>query len=301
MLRVWVWSNARRCATKRYVDFNAFLQRPHRRLRGAQLLEGHPPERRTDQGAGTERQRVLLAHRGLGQVPPRDHDHNADRAIAADRGRSTSPRWGSVGTMNLGQPVSLRSLTPADYPVARRLVATAFAGEPFAVGMFGESPLDRFAGMTREYSTWPWQSNPVAIAADVGGALVGVAVATLPGACHLCDGFDETEHPQSTRAEQIEYQFQLASRNAHQSQHLPPHAHIATVVTDLFLRGCGVGERVVHELTERLWAAGVVCAVLECLTTRERFYERAGFRRIADFADPGGPTLRSVLMRVDRP
>ena len=85
--------------------------------------------------------------------------------------------------MNLAQPVSLRSLTPADYPVARRLVATAFAGEPFAVGMFGESPLDRFAGMTREYSTWPWQSNPVATLFNGAG---------LPAVPFRTDGPDET-------------------------------------------------------------------------------------------------------------
>jgi ribosomal protein S18 acetylase RimI-like enzyme len=204
--------------------------------------------------------------------------------------------------VNLDHPVvSLRSLTSADYAVARRIVATAFAGEPFAVGMFGESALDRFAGMAREYSTWPWASNPVGIAAEVGDSLVAVAIATLPGACQLCDGFDKVEHPQSTRAEQIEYQFQLACRNAHLAQNLPPHAHIATVATDLFLRGCGIGERVVHELIERLWSEGARCAVLECLTTREQFYVRAGFTRIADFADPAGPTLRSALMRFDGP
>jgi hypothetical protein len=42
---------------------------------------------------------------------------------------------------------------------------------------------------------------------------------------------------------------------------------------------------------------------LQCLTARERFYQRFGFSRSTEFADPGAPGLRSVLMRpeVNRP
>ena len=101
--------------------------------------------------------------------------------------------------------------------------------------------------------------------------------------------------------EQLTLGIDVACRAAHQTARLPPHAHIPTVATDLFVRGCGIGERVVHTLTERLWAQDAPCSVLECLPTRERFYNRLGFRRVAEFADPGGPALRSVLMRLDRP
>ncbi len=199
------------------------------------------------------------------------------------------------------EAVSLRALVAADYPVARRLVASAFAGEPFAVGMFGESQLDRFAGMCREYSTWPWGANPVAVGAELAGTVVGVAVATPPGACHLCDDFDESEPPEATRAAQIEHEFQLRSRRAHLDAGLPPHAHIASVATEPVLEGCGVGRQVVEHLVARLWDAGARCAVLECLTGREQFYANMGFRRVTEFDDPGGPGLRSLLMRRDAP
>ena len=195
----------------------------------------------------------------------------------------------------------VRDLVGDDFPVARRIIATAFANEPFTVGMFGESLLDRFVGLTEQYASWPWTSNAVVVGAEAHGNVVGVALATLPGECHLCKGFDETVDPQSTKAEQIEHEFQLACRNAHLNEGLPPHAHIVSVATDPLLHGCGIGRRVVDEVVARIWSSGAQCAVLECLTTREAFYTGAGFRRLVEFVDPGGPGLRSVLMRIDAP
>ena len=195
----------------------------------------------------------------------------------------------------------VRELAPADYAVARRLIATAFGGEPFAVGMFGPSPLDRFVGMAEQYEAWPWGSNPIAVGAEVDGSIVGVATASLSGACHLCDEFDVTDDPSATTAQRIEREFQLACRDAHLGALLPPHAHISTVATEPFVSGSGVGRRVVGALVERLWSVGAPCAVLECLTTRERFYANLGFERVVEFDDPGGPGLRSVLMRLNAP
>jgi ribosomal protein S18 acetylase RimI-like enzyme len=195
----------------------------------------------------------------------------------------------------------VRDLVPDDYAVARRIVATAFGGEPFAAAMFGASPLDRFVGMAEQYDSWPWGSNPVVVGAEVRGSIVGVAMATLPGACHLCDDFDTTDDPTATTAQRIEREFQVACREAHAGARLPPHAHITTVATDPFLAGCGVGRRVVGELVARLGSVGARCAVLECLTTREQFYANVGFQRVVEFDDPGGPGLRSVLMRTNTP
>lgn len=197
--------------------------------------------------------------------------------------------------------LTLRDLIVDDYPAARRMLAAAFAGEPFAFGMFGASPLARFAGMAEVYSSWPSATNGVVVGAEVGGSLVGVALATLPGECVLCDQFAASAEPGTSTAQRVEYELQLRCRDAHLSQALPPHAHITAVASEPFLNGVGVGRRVVTGLVERLWSFGVSCAVLECLTTREQFYERCGLRRVADFPDPGGPDLRSVLMRIDAP
>jgi N-acetylglutamate synthase-like GNAT family acetyltransferase len=190
----------------------------------------------------------------------------------------------------------------AEDPLARRIIATAFAGEPFAYGMFGESPIDRLAGMTDTYREWPFAERPLIAAASADQALLGVAVATLPGDCHLCEQFEDVAlDSDATRGERIEHEFQLASRQAHLEAGLPPHAHIATVAIDPLLHGGGVGLGLVDWLLGQIWQSGATCAVLTCLTTRESFYRRLGFQRIGEYPDPAGPDLRCALMRLDAP
>jgi ribosomal protein S18 acetylase RimI-like enzyme len=197
--------------------------------------------------------------------------------------------------------LTVRDLLPDEYPVARRLVATAFAGEPFAVGMFGEDPVDRLIGMTREYATWPDVDEPLLLAIEADGVLLGAALATFPGACHLCshDGATSSISAADTRAAEIEQEFQARCRAAHLEAELPPHGHIITVATEHFIQGAGAGRRLVDALVARLVAAGAHCVVLECVTGRERFYTACGFRRVSEFPDPGGPDHRCLLMRLD--
>ena len=80
-------------------------------------------------------------------------------------------------------PVVVNDLQPDDVQVARRIIATAFAGEPFAVAMFGDSPLARFVGMQEQYRSWPSDPAPVAVVARAGSEVVGVAQGTRPGQC----------------------------------------------------------------------------------------------------------------------
>jgi predicted N-acetyltransferase YhbS len=65
------------------------------------------------------------------------------------------------------------------------------------------------------------------------------------------------------------------------------------------VHGSGVGRHLVRELIDRIWTTGVDCAVLECLTSREAFYARSGFRRVVGIGASDSPGLRSVLMRID--
>jgi len=194
--------------------------------------------------------------------------------------------------------LAIRPVYADDYQMARRLVATAFAGEPFARGMFGESALARFAGLASDYAEWPSAPNPVLIGAEAAGHLVGIALATLPGECALCDGFDQSKTTVDTEAERIEHEFQLACRHSHVTNKLPPHAHIGPVATDPTLHGTGVGRLLMSALADRLRAKEVECVVLECSTSRAAFYEHCGFKRVHEFDDPGGPGLRAVLMRA---
>ena len=207
---------------------------------------------------------------------------------------------GQAAPVHSKSPVIFRDLRRDEFAAARRIIATAFAGEAFAVGMFGESSIDRLVGMIGEYATWPWAANPMVIGAQAADLLIGVGLATAPGECHLCDDFDESAVVDAPAA-RIEREFQLACRQAHLGTGLPPHGHISAVASDPFIHGSGVGRRIVGALIDRIWMTDAECAVLECLTTRAAFYEHVGFRRVVEFDDPGGPELRAVLMRIGRP
>lgn len=205
--------------------------------------------------------------------------------------------------LSLDRPeLTIRPMAHPDLAVVRRMVATAFAGEPFAVGMFGTSPVDRLVGMVDEYEHWPESPDALVLVGSAGPSLVAVILATLPGKCRLCDEWqpahEVVSHTQP-KADAVENAFQARCRLAHLSSSLPTHAHIQTVVTEPFLAGAGIGHRMVRELLERLYSEGARSVVLECLTTRQAFYERCGFRATAEFMDPGGDDLPAVMMQID--
>jgi ribosomal protein S18 acetylase RimI-like enzyme len=192
-----------------------------------------------------------------------------------------------------------RRIAPDEYPAARRIVATAFADEPFVHAMYGEAALDRFIGLADEYSTWPSSAHAITIGVEAAGHLVAVAVATPPGQCGLCDTFVATERIPATEGERILDEFLAVCRHVHVGNVLPPHAHITTVATDPMLHGSGVGRLLMEALVEHLRTAAIETAVLECLESRAAFYEHCGFVLIDEFDDPGGPDLRGLLMRRD--
>jgi GNAT superfamily N-acetyltransferase len=192
-------------------------------------------------------------------------------------------------------------LADDERPIARRLTAAAFAGEAFATGMFGPSPLERLVGMVGDYADWPWSDHAEVTVARQRGVLLAMAAVTPPEHCALCDHWVDDIDPTESVAAQMERDFRLSCRAAHVDAQLPPHAHVKSVATDPFLVGQGVGARLMEFVVDSLWTAGVEAVVLECLTAREAFYGRFGFRRIAAFPDPGGPDLTAVLMRIDHP
>jgi len=203
--------------------------------------------------------------------------------------------------MDAASTVTIRPLVLTDHPLVRRIVAAAFAAEPFAFGMFGESALDRLVGTSLQYASWPQPPELLVLVAERDGVVLAVAAANAPGQCWLCTDFDPASAPGDGAGEVIDHEFHRRCRDAHLGNGLPTHARITTVATDPFLTGAGIGGRLVRELVAQVFADGATCVVLECLTTREAFYERCGFHRVVEFADPGGPGLRALLMRVDRP
>ena len=165
--------------------------------------------------------------------------------------------------------------------------------------MFGESPLARFIGMAHDYETWPSAPNPIVLGVEAGRHLVGVALATLPGQCGLCDEFQSSLTSPDSEAERIDYEFQHACRNSHLESNLAPHARVQTVATEPTLHGSEIGRTLMTAMIDELRAIQVESVVLECLTSRAAFYEHFGFRRLNEFDDPGGPGLRAVLMVAD--
>lgn len=190
--------------------------------------------------------------------------------------------------------LTIGELPVSDYSEARRLITSAFAQEPFA-HVFGDSAVARFVGMANMYNKWPYAPNPVVIGATAGGHLVGVALATLPGECGLCDVATSSAVDCSNEGDRIEHEFQVACSQAHRVNELGPHARVEVVATEPTLHGSGVGRVLMGGVINALRQRRIECVVLECLTTRAAFYEHLGFHRVDEFDDPGG--LRFVLMK----
>lgn len=190
-----------------------------------------------------------------------------------------------------------RAAEADDLPIARRILATTFAGEPFSFGMYGESALDRIAGTTAEYAGWPDPDRDVLVAV-AGDAVVGVSGTSRPGDCHLCDHPIAAPGPGAAVGEAIDHEFQLRCRSLHHAHLAGPHAHITSVAVDGSLQGSGIGRALVAATVDRTRTDGSP-VVLECLTARVPFYERCGFRVVDEFDDPGGPGLRAAFLRLD--
>ena len=82
--------------------------------------------------------------------------------------------WRDAGSLRDLSEITLGDLRSDDVPAARRLVATAFAGEAFRVGTVGDVPVARFAGMAEQYRSFPESPDALVQAAYVGDQVVGV-------------------------------------------------------------------------------------------------------------------------------
>lgn len=195
--------------------------------------------------------------------------------------------------------LSVRRFHPDDTFAARDILAKAFAGEPFAFVMHGDSPIDRLAGFRPSFDVWPRAETTLAVVATISGSVVGVASAAVPGTCMVCAATPEPPAADAPRSEWLDHEFLVACRQAHHDAQLPAHFRVGPVAVDPFLHGAGVGRVLMAALLDEIRAIDPTCVVLECLTTREAFYEHLGFRRLADFEDTASPSGRSVLMRLD--
>jgi GNAT superfamily N-acetyltransferase len=197
----------------------------------------------------------------------------------------------------VGAGFEVRDATDDDWSQVPTLLARAYLDEPFVPPMFGDHPIDRFAGLRALYSS-PLDRARVNVVACVDGVVVGMTGAARAGRCRICTAVDPDAPRPTDRAAAIDHEFDVNCRRAHLAASLPPHARVGPVGSDPALHGAGVGRAVVGAVLDRLDALGDRCIVLECLEHRERFYAHFGFERIGTFPDPAGPT--ALLMRRDR-
>ena len=194
-------------------------------------------------------------------------------------------------------PVVLRDLHQADFAAAHRVISATFAGEVFAYGMFGESPLDRLVGMTGEYREWPWTSDAIVVGADVGGVLVAVGLATRPGACHLCNDFDDSTEPSATPA--TAHRTRVPAGVSPSAPRLGIAAAPATSHRWPLIRSSRDRALVVTSCRGCSTESGRPTLSAQCSNASRparRSMDTSGFVRVVEFDDPGGPGLRSVWM-----
>lgn len=204
-------------------------------------------------------------------------------------------------TSGVAGEVTIGPMQPVHRPELGRIVAAAFSGEPFTIGMYGPLRSERYRRLLEDYRDYPSELYDVTVAA-VDGRAVAVASLELPGACGLCTRPMAELDPEADVGASIDHEFELRCRHAHAVSDLPvDHARITTVATEPFLAGEGIGRRVVATALDRAWELGASCVALECLSTRAAFYWHVGFEEVVEFDDPGGPGLRSLLMVARRP
>jgi len=152
--------------------------------------------------------------------------------------------------------------------------------------MFGEPPLQRWAGSWSLYSSLASDSYSVSLGARVGGVLVGVLIGSVAGRCHLCQVLAGEPPPVDAQLA-IDWQFHQNIAAVH--RRVPEHAWVAKVVSEPALQGQGIGRHLVGAALDLLRSDTPVDVVLECAPNRASFYERAGFEALTTFVDPAGP------------
>jgi GNAT superfamily N-acetyltransferase len=184
----------------------------------------------------------------------------------------------------------LRTIEEREWPGAVGVIHRALFDQPFARLTYGEDALARWGRSYDDYSELRRAQYCVALGAFAGSVVVGVVLASLPGACPACKEPSETA-PTSDAVDVMNWQFDRDRAAVHRAQ--PAHAWISKMTVEPALQGLGIGRSLLDAVTARLPAGLPV--LLECETHREPFYAASGFRRVTTIPDPAGPD--ALLLR----
>ena len=186
----------------------------------------------------------------------------------------------------------LRTIEEREWPGAVGVIHRALFDQPFARQTYGESALARWGRSYDDYCELRREHYSVALAAFAGSVVVGVVLASLPGACRACRDPSVTA-PGGDPVDVMNWQFERDRAAVHRRQ--PAHAWISKMTVEPALQGLGIGRSLLDAVTARLPAG--VPVLLECETHREPFYVASGFRRVTTIPDPAGPD--ALLLRRD--
>lgn len=194
-----------------------------------------------------------------------------------------------------GNGLSIRAAGRRDVTAVSRVLARAFEKDPFVAWMFPEDlgrRARRLYAIEAGFEYLPYGLIDVAVLDDrvVGAALWGrPGVSTGPGALrslpHLAALFGAERLPTVFRG--------LASL----AEHTPrtPHWYLAELGTDPDARGVGAGVGLLRHGLERADLHGAPVFLESSNAENLPFYERFGFRVLAEVPMPDGPTLHTML------
>ena len=190
----------------------------------------------------------------------------------------------------------VRELEQSEWSTAAAVAARAFFDEEFIVGMLGEEPFARFVAVQHFYAVEPWDDDAVHLGAFLGPTMVGLIRASPYGRCFVCRHVSPTEPPNDPILAK-DWVFEVEVLRAHQDY--VDHAWISRVAVEPSLHGTGIGTQLIDGALARIGDDGPGHVLLECLSSRERFYVGRGFRRVAEVVDPHAEM--SYLMLAELP
>lgn len=130
--------------------------------------------------------------------------------------------------------LSVAPLSQSEWPTVRGLLHRVFANEPFTIDMYGEPLLNRWGGSWDLYSSVRSSDYTLALGVRLGDVLVGVALGSTPGHCHLCQVLAQEMQPDDPHLA-VEWEFNQNIAQQHGA--LGEHAWVTKVAVEPALHG----------------------------------------------------------------
>ncbi len=195
------------------------------------------------------------------------------------------------------RPVPESARTWADGVAAR-----AFCDEGFMVGMLGEDPVTRLAGSYRLYAAERWDPATLVLGAYADDALLGIVKLSPVGACTACRTVDPAAPPADEMLRK-DWEFEVGVVAEHAAY--AEHAWISRMAVEPLVAGRGVGGALIAAAVSAYdrhpATTGTSRLLLECLSTRESWYVRHGFERLADVPEPWADDVSYLMSRTPTP